>query len=280
MTSNQHCFRVPQCSLWKCQTSSFHLREILSDLLSPLFLSWGACLYRAMFHLNIKACEEVARHFKWHFLGFSQGMWLLKCPRWRDLITETMQALWRQGDRNLYLSTLSSAAETNTEVHLHPQGAAFFFRLHTLNGIREIVHIFACETKEPWWRTCFWHVLLSQLAVHYAVPSAGRTHYRQSLERLALKLPRVVFCSTNKSYVYIIAKKSILEVEKHAGCIRFPVKHLQGRFFDVLLACCFITRHIPAEPANNVPKREAILKANLLAGKWKFCSILNGTGLH
>lgn len=112
MTSNQHCFSVPQRLLWKCQTSSFHLREILSDLLSPLFLSWGACLYRAMFHLNIKACEEVARHFKCHFLGFSQGMWLLKCPRRGDLITETMLPLWPQGNGNLYLSTLCCVVET------------------------------------------------------------------------------------------------------------------------------------------------------------------------
>lgn len=34
MTSNQHHFSVPQCSLWKCQPASFHLGEILSDLLS------------------------------------------------------------------------------------------------------------------------------------------------------------------------------------------------------------------------------------------------------
>lgn len=34
MTSNQHHFSVPQCSLWKCQMSPFHLGEILSDLLS------------------------------------------------------------------------------------------------------------------------------------------------------------------------------------------------------------------------------------------------------
>ncbi len=119
MTSNQHCFSVPQRSLWKCQTSSFHLKEILSDLLSPLFLNWGACLYRAMFHLNIKACEEVARHFKCHFLGFSQGMWLLKCPWRRNLIKRTMLPLWQQGDGNLYLSTLRSVDVMNTKVHLH-----------------------------------------------------------------------------------------------------------------------------------------------------------------
>ena len=163
MTSNQHCFSVPQRSLWKCQTSSFHLREILSDLLYPLFLSWGACLYRAMFHLNIKACEEVARHFKCHFLGFSQGMWLLKCPWRRDLITETMLPLWRQGDGNLVLSTLRSVDETNTEVYLH-LSAQLFKAPQFRWRLRDCSHCFGHETKHPWWRTCLENCKATTLA--------------------------------------------------------------------------------------------------------------------
>lgn len=78
------------------------------------------CLLRAMFHLNIKACEKVARHFKCHFLGFSRGMWLLKCSWRRDLITETMLPLSWQGDSNLYLSSLCFVDYTITEEgHLH-----------------------------------------------------------------------------------------------------------------------------------------------------------------
>lgn len=104
-------------SLWKCQTCSFHLREILSDLLSPIFLGWGACLYKAMFHLNIKECEEVARRFKWHFLGFFWGMWLLKCPRLTNLITASIQSLWWQPNNNLYLPILCSAERVDTDLH-------------------------------------------------------------------------------------------------------------------------------------------------------------------
>lgn len=33
------------------------------------FLRWGACLHRAVFHLNIKACEEVVKHFEFNFRG-------------------------------------------------------------------------------------------------------------------------------------------------------------------------------------------------------------------
>lgn len=110
----------------------------------PLFLSWGACLYRAMFHLNIKACEEVARHFKWHFLGFSQGMWPLKCPRRRDLITETMPPLWRQGDSNLYLSAPCSV--DGDKPFDFPCCSSF--RLHTLDTIWEIARIFSSVNQQ------------------------------------------------------------------------------------------------------------------------------------
>ena len=110
MTSNQHCLSVPQCSLWKCQTSSFHLREILSDLLSPLPSSAEASVCTGPCFIWIsKPMRRWPDTLNAIFWGFSQGMWLPKCPWRRNLITETMWALWRQGDGNLYLL---SALET------------------------------------------------------------------------------------------------------------------------------------------------------------------------
>lgn len=49
------------------------------------------------------------------FLGIFQGMWLLKCPRWRERVTEKMPALLLQGHSNLCLSTLHTIDETITE---------------------------------------------------------------------------------------------------------------------------------------------------------------------
>ena len=157
MTSNQHCFRVPQCSLWKCQTCSFHLREILSDLLYPLFLSWGACLYRAMFHLNIKASEEVARHFKWHFLGYSQGMW--------PLVSVLVWGIWSQlqsslcGGRVTIISIylLCAPYKKWTQMSICIPGFLSFTAKMTLEKLLTF-----------FWRNCLCHAAIT---LNYAEPS-------------------------------------------------------------------------------------------------------------
>lgn len=137
-----------------------------------------------MFHLNIKAGEELVRHFKWHFLGFSWGMWLLKCPRRRDLITDTMHPLCCQCDRNLYLSTLWALWMRWAQKSICIAECGFF-KPHSLDGIWEIVHIFVHETVAPRWRTCFRHDLLVFTMLHSPLitnPTVEEMHKRGPAE--------------------------------------------------------------------------------------------------
>lgn len=92
-------------------------------------------------------------------------MWLLKCPRRRDLITDTMHPLCRQCDRNLYLSTLWALWMRWAQKSICIAECGFF-KPHSLDGIWEIVHIFVHDTVAPRWRTCFRHDLLVFTMLH------------------------------------------------------------------------------------------------------------------
>lgn len=154
MTLTQHCFSAPQRSLWKCPTSSFHLRKILSDWLSPLFLSWGAVCTGPCFIWISKPVRRWPDTLNAIFLGVSRGMWLLKCSWRRDLITETMLPLWWWGDSNLYLSPLCFVDYTIAEEdRLHLSLQLFQspqFRWH----LRKCSHLLP-RTQEPWLWTSY-----------------------------------------------------------------------------------------------------------------------------
>lgn len=141
MTSNQHCFSVPQHLLWKCQTSSFHLREILSDLHSLLSSAEAPVCTGPCFIWISKPVRRWPDTLNAIFWGITRGMWPLKCPWRRDLITETMLPLWLQGDGNLFLSALCFVDAMNTDVHLY-LSERVFFRLPSRDGMQEIAHIF------------------------------------------------------------------------------------------------------------------------------------------
>lgn len=158
MTSDQHCFSVPLRSLWKCQTSSFHLSEILSDLLCPsssaeASVCTGPCFI--WISKPVRRSPDILNSIFWASLKECDCLSVLDEG---DLIPETMLPLWQWGDSNLYLL---SALETRWTQKCICISLCSSFRLHSLDGIWEIVHIFW-----PWNQTT-WNMLLMRLRPTY-----------------------------------------------------------------------------------------------------------------
>lgn len=92
--------------------------------------------------------------FFFFFFWYGRGAFLeecdsLKCPILiGDLISPTKQPLSCQGYHNLYLPTLCSMDEMNTDVHLHPR--VQLFELHSLYGtLKKMLKFLHLKPMDP-----------------------------------------------------------------------------------------------------------------------------------
>lgn len=169
MTSNQHCFRVPQCE--NVRHALFIWGKSYLIYSPPSSSAEAPVCTRPCFIWISKAVRRWPDTLSDIFWGFFWGMWLLKCPRLTNLMAASMQSLWWQPNNNLYLPILCSAEKMDTDLHhsMRPSG---------LDGTLEISHIFGLRnqrTKKIQLYTPIMYRYLSKCAI------SSSTHMRNAL---------------------------------------------------------------------------------------------------